>query len=804
MASILSVFFLLCISLVCGGAQTQQEQYCSHINLGSSLHPTIAPKSWPSLSGKFAFGFYPQDNGFMVGIWMVGRDNNKTVVWTARRDDPPVTSNATLAFTKGGKLVLRSDEQGGEKPISATTLSDSASFACMLDSGNFVLYRKDQYAIIWETFKYPTDTILGGQILSNGGQLFSSLSETNHSTGRFRLKMQYDGNLVLYPTNTEDIESEAYWSSETYRNHLKYRLYLNSTGDLQIINSTSMDSVDDLGSSSSASNNTNTIYRATLDFNGLFQFYSHTFDETGKLNLSRLEWSVPGDDLCNVKGFCGYNSFCTRNDDQSYCVCLPGTDFVDVNDKSLGCERNFTEVGCGGGKDHVASDNITATTYMMWEDIPYSEVPVSTKEECGKSCLEDCNCEAALFTGSYCQKQKLPLRYVRRDTSSGTAAFFKVGISSIKSSNEPLNPIPVKPPVHVFTSKKFMVQILVLILAFTTFSCIALGISGLYMFKIRVLRYKRLKENETWGLTKGLTSNLFSYDELRRATNGFKNELGKGSFGTVYKGVLYKGKKLVAVKRLEKLVEEGEREFRAEMRAIGRTHHKNLVQLLGYCAEGSKRLLVYEYMSNGSLADVLFKGLRRPDWDERVRIALDVARGILYLHEECKAPIIHCDIKPQNILMDDFWTAKISDFGLAKLLMPDQTRTFTMVRGTRGYLAPEWHKNTPISVKADVYSYGMVLLEIICCRGHMELKEETRPEEIVLSNWVYKCFVARELNKIVSGEEVDKSTLENMVKVGLWCIQDEPVLRPSMKSVVLMLEGITDIAIPPCPTNTPM
>uniref|UniRef100_A0A2N9FCJ5 non-specific serine/threonine protein kinase n=1 Tax=Fagus sylvatica TaxID=28930 RepID=A0A2N9FCJ5_FAGSY len=241
--------------------------------------------------------------------------------------------------------------------------------------------------------------------------------------------------------------------------------------------------------------------------------------------------------------------------------------------------------------------------------------------------------------------------------------------------------------------------------------------------------------------------------------------LGKGSFGTVYKGALYKGKKLVAVKRLEKLVEEGEREFRAEMRAIGRTHHKNLVRLLGYCAEGSKRLLVYEFMSNGSLADVLFRGIRRPDWDERVRIALDVARGILYLHEECKAPIIHCDIKPQNILMDEFWVAKISDFGLAKLLMPDQTRTFTMVRGTRGYLAPEWHKNTPISVKADVYSFGIVLLEIVCCRRNMEVNVSI-PEEIVLSTWVYNCFVAGELDKVVGGEEVDKTTLENMVQGG--------------------------------------
>jgi pentatricopeptide repeat protein len=325
--------------------------------------------------------------------------------------------------------------------------------------------------------------------------------------------------------------------------------------------------------------------------------------------------------------------------------------------------------------------------------------------------------------------------------------------------------------------------------------------AGLYMFKIRVLSYKRLKESETLVLTQGLALNLFSYDELKRATNGFKDMLGKGSFGTVYKGALYKGKKLVAVKRLEKLVEEGEREFCAEMRAIGRTHHKNLVQLLGCCAEGSKRLLVYEFMSNGSLADVLFRGVRHPDWGERVRIALDVARGILYLHEECKAPIIHCDIKPQNILMDEFWTAKIFDFGLAKLLMPDQTRTFIAIRGTRGYLAPEWHKNTPILVKTDVYSYRIVLLKIVCCRRNMEVNE-SRLEEILLSTWVYKCFVARELDKIVGGEEIDKTSLENIVKVGLWCIQEEPHLRPSMKSVVLMLEGIIDISVPACPTNT--
>jgi hypothetical protein len=477
MASIFAVFFLLCISLVCGGAhaQAQEKQNCNHINLGYSLHltiaPTIAPKSWPSLSGKFAFGFYPEGNGtFMVGIWLVGIDNI-TVVWTASRDDPPLTSNATLELTKGGKLVLRTDdEQGGrEKLISATLDGINASFACMLDSGNFVLYQKNG-SIIWESFRYPTDTILGGQILSSGGQLFSSLSVTNHSTGRYRLKMQYDGNLVLYPVNTVDVSSEAYWSSET--DGFQYHLYLNYTGLLQIFNSTN-DRVWNLYSD--ASNNTNTIYRATLDVDGFFRLYSHAFDESGKLSSSVVEFSRPsGNDLCEVKGFCGFNSFCTRNDGKPYCVCLPGTDFVDVNDQSLGCERNFSQVGCGGGKDEVACYNINTTDNMIWDDIPYADVPMTTKEECNNSCFEDCNCEAALFNDSRCKKQKLPLRYVRRDTSEDTIAFFKVGIRSIKRWNEISTPV-----VHVFASKKVMVQILVLILAFTAFSCLALGISGL-------------------------------------------------------------------------------------------------------------------------------------------------------------------------------------------------------------------------------------------------------------------------------------------------------------------------------------
>ncbi|XP_050292515.1 G-type lectin S-receptor-like serine/threonine-protein kinase LECRK2 [Quercus robur] len=785
MASMSIVFFLLFTSFIGGRAVPKQS---SHIALGSSLSPITQPTSWLSPSQKFAFGFYRQGSGFAIGIWLVSGDNT-TVVWTAIRDHPPFASNAMLVFTEDGKLLLRT-ERGQEKLIANAT--DSASHASMLNSGNFVLYDKDS-KIIWQSFYFPTDTILGGQTLFAGYQLFSGLTENDHSTGRFHLKMQDDGNLVLYPVNTGDTPGDAYWNTETFGYGSKFHLYLNKSGSLFIVNGTTLNIVYGLNKdSSTASNQNNAIYRATLDFDGVFRLYSHVYDESG-YKVSKL-WKAL-DDPCHVKSFCGFNSFCTMNDDQPYCICLPGTDFVDVNRNSLGCERNFSEAGCRVGTKNASFYDITTMENLMWGDRPYVVSPMSI-EECNRSCLEDCDCGAALFKSDSCMKQKLPLRYVRRDMKEGYTALLKVGMRSIKSDN----PIMAKTPVIVITSKRAIVQIFLVSLSCTVLSCVALAVSGLFIFKSRVLWYKRLLENGNFGLNEEVTLRLFSYNELKRATNGFKEQLGKGSFGAVYKGALYKGKRLVAVKRLEKLVEEGEREFRAEMRAIGRTHHRNLVRLLGYCAEDSKRLLVYEYMSNGSLADHLFKAQTSPNWNERVRIAQDIARGILYLHEECETSIIHCDIKPQNILMDDFWTAKISDFGLAKFLMADQTRTFTGVRGTRGYLAPEWQKNTPISVKADVYSYGIVLLEIVCCRRNVEL-HVSNEEEVILSTWIYKCFVDRELHKILRGEEADKTMVENMVKVALWCIQDEPALRPTMKSVVLMLEGITEVSIPPCPAT---
>ncbi|XP_017442754.2 G-type lectin S-receptor-like serine/threonine-protein kinase LECRK1 isoform X1 [Vigna angularis] len=793
---------ITCLLLMSVGTRVETYQ----IPLGTTLAAQSTTTSfWLSPSAQFAFGFYPLEQGgdFVVAIWLVSGEN-KTVVWTAQRNDPPVTSGAKLQLNMDGKLVLTDDQR--EEKVIAPNFSAKAASASVLDSGNFVLYNTKN-DIIWQSFDYPTDTLLGGQSLPNGHQLVCNSSQNDHSSGRFRLKMQDDGNLVLYPVDTTDAGTEAYWASNT-RSALnrveEYQNPLDKNGTLRILNESSDGRtkviLSVISNSSLANDGNRIIYRATLNYDGIFRLYAHF--KNGSTQI--LEKWPDVKNMCSIKGFCGFNSYCTLDDAQPLCSCLSGFISIHPNDSTLGCKRSFLKEDCWGKKDSATSYEMKSEENIVWVDFPYFKAEIS-QEECSAACLADCNCEAAFYDGVSCMKQRLPLRYLRRQLSDyrTSVLLWKVGDSlSNRTENDYPVPVPEPPPIKA-TSNKATVHIIVITSVFSLLLCSTIVISSHYTYKIRILKYKRLMETGNLGLNEEVTLRRFSYSELKRATNNFKIELGKGSFGAVYKGALDKGKRLIAVKRLEKLVEEGEKEFQAEMRAIGKTRHRNLVRLLGFCAEGSKRLLVYEYMSNGSLGNLIFVGesQRRPEWDERVRIAVEIARGIMYLHEECEAPIIHCDIKPQNILVDEFWTAKISDFGLAKLLMPDQTRTMTGARGTRGYLAPEWNKNVPISVKTDVYSYGIMLLEILCCRRNIEVRVP-EPEAVSLCSWAYNCFVAGKLNKLFPWEVVDdKTAVENMIKVALWCIQDEPFLRPTMKSVVLMLEGVTDIAIPPCPAS---
>ncbi|KAL7214125.1 hypothetical protein ACSBR1_026525 [Camellia fascicularis] len=302
----------------------------------------------------------------------------------------------------------------------------------------------------------------------------------------------------------------------------------------------------------------------------------------------------------------------------------------------------------------------------------------------------------------------------------------------------------------------------------------------------------------------------YSYLDIKKMTKGFKDKLGEGGYGSVYKGKLRSGH-LVAIKVLGKPKANGQ-EFINEVATIGRIHHVNVVQLIGYCAERSKRALIYDFMPNGSLEKYIFsqEGYIPLSCKQMYEISLGVARGIEYLHRGCDMQILHFDIKPHNILLDENFTPKVSDFGLAKLYSTDDSIvTLTAARGTMGYMAPElFYKNIGgVSYKADVYSFGMLLMEMTGRRRNLNAFAD-HTSQIYFPSWIYDQF--KEGRDIEMGEtnEDEGVMVKKMIIVALWCIQMKPNDRPSMNKVVEMLEGnVEQLQMPPkpflCPQEMP-
>ncbi|EEF28982.1 serine-threonine protein kinase, plant-type, putative [Ricinus communis] len=759
-----------------------------NVTRGSILYTNSTPNFWPTYSGLFAFGFYPSGNGFRVGIWLSGNPKI-TVVWTAQRNDPPVLPGAALIFSSDGRLLLRSST--GEVNI-AVTGDQRALVASIYNSGNLVLYDSSS-EIIWESFDHPTNTLLVKQVLARYNYLYSSKSDTDDSVGNFKLAMQGDGNLVAYPMRSLQEGKYAYWSSFTTRPGNNVSLSLDVDGRLYLKNLTGFP-IKNLTEGGLLVNDANILYRATFDIDGILRLYQHHLGINGSFNSTKLWSAITEDERCSVKGTCGPNSYCAINGRDIACLCPPEFDFLDPNQPSKGCKLSSSAgSGCFADADRANGNfSISVLDNTAWEREEYDVLTAVSEEGCQEGCLEDCYCEVAMFWDQMCFKMKLPLHFGRENSKSVRKSFVK-----IRNGSLPVDPQPDTILITKKSGKELVIAGMVLI----AFSLIVFVSSGFVICAHKIWRYKinTGQACHDQSIAEDINLRSFSYDQLVAATDDFRDEIGKGASGKVYKGSLGEngGGKEIAVKRLEKMVEDGEREFRNEMKIIGRTHHKNLVHLIGFCSEGSNRLLVYEFMKNGSLENLLFNTQNRPSWKERMRIVLDIAKGLHYLHEECETKIIHCDIKPHNVLMDESHSAKISDFGLSKLLKPDQTRTYTIPRGTRGYGAPEWHKNnTPITTKADVYSFGILLLETICCRKNFDL---TAPSEaIILMDWVYRCYEDGELGNVVGDQaELDLGELEKMVKIGLWCVQTEVNSRPTMKEVILMMEGTIVTASPP-------
>ncbi|KEH40373.1 putative glycerophosphodiester phosphodiesterase, protein kinase RLK-Pelle-LRK10L-2 family [Medicago truncatula] len=328
---------------------------------------------------------------------------------------------------------------------------------------------------------------------------------------------------------------------------------------------------------------------------------------------------------------------------------------------------------------------------------------------------------------------------------------------------------------------------------------------------LRIYRYFKMKGDDITRIEnfledyRAMKPTRFTYADIKRITNGFKENLGEGAHGAVFKGMLSQ-EILVAVKVLNETQGDGN-DFINEVRTMGKIHHFNVVRLLGFCADGFHRALVYDFFPNGSLQ----KFLAPPEnndvflgWEKLQRIALGVARGIEYLHIGCDHRILHFDINPHNVLIDDNLSPKITDFGLAKLCPKNQsTVSITAARGTLGYIAPEVFSRNfgNVSYKSDIYSYGILLLEMVGGRKNTNvLGEETF--QVLYPEWIHNLIEDKDVRVNIE-DEGDVRIAKKLALVGLWCIQWNPVDRPSMKTVVQMLEGDgVNLMAPPTPFDS--
>lgn len=567
------IYIFLLIVYLLSKSKAQSPQSNKNITPGSTLYTNSTPNFWLSASGRFAFGFYPSGNGFRVGIWIVGSSsptNNTIVVWTARREDPVVSSGAALQFSgDGSKVLLRNSN---DEVQSIAEPNKSAVAASMLDSGNFVLYDSGP-RIVWASFDQPTDTLLVGQKLSQNTALRSSTSLTNQSVGNFELWMEPWGSLTAFPKKSIPVTKYAYWSSFTdSAAGQNVTLNLGGDGRLYLENSTGY-TVKNLTEGGLSVNRTN-LYRATLDVDGIFRLYQHQVGTNGSLS-SKIFWAaINEEDRCQVKGTCGLNSYCSLRGSGTACLCPPGFIYNDQQRPQDGCKLNFPT-----GDDCLEDQgsniyNISHLEKIYWEPDEYELINLIPDEEaCSNACLGDCNCVVAKYKDPVCCKLKLPLRFGMKNDSSGIKSLVKVRIGGFPKARDRI--------VNKKVGKEFLVVGIVLI----AFSLIVLT----FALYILCAHHKWSYGIIPWrasppDVVQEISLRSFSYEQLVSATENFKEEIGRGGSGRVFKGYINGGKE-IAVKKLIKLVEEGEMEFRNEMKIIGRTHHKNLVHLVGFAVK---------------------------------------------------------------------------------------------------------------------------------------------------------------------------------------------------------------------------
>ncbi|XWS09907.1 hypothetical protein CRYUN_Cryun39dG0030000 [Craigia yunnanensis] len=732
----------------------------------------------------FELGFFSLDSRSKryLGIWY--KNSVTTVPWVANRERPLNDTSGVVEVTNQGILVLRDSNESTVWSSNASRLVGSPVVQ-LLDSGNLVV--KDEGDsnpgnFIWQSFDYPGNTFISSMKIGKDFRtgldryLSSWKNPDDPAEGRFTYRFELAG----FPEVIVREDSTVRFRSGPYNG-------VRLSGMLEMKENPifTYDFVFD----------DKELYLTFVPRNNLILLRAVLSSENGA--MVPFSWIDPSRgwtqnlplyiDNCDKYALCGVNGICDNNK-SPVCSCMTGFIPNSPNEwnavpGSGGCVRK-TQLNCSGdGFIKVPNVKVPETKHSWYN---YS----INLEECKNLCLANCSCTAYANLnitngGTGCLLWFTDLIDIRYITDSGQDIYVKVAASEQDQNESTTN-----------EAKSNANR--------TKIVAISASSAGVLIAGLTLVLFLR-KKNQKGFMTpssdcrfdyqnhkEDLELQLFDLTAITSATNNFstKNILGEGGFGYVYKGVLKDGQE-IAVKRLSKSSNQGLNEFTNEVKHIAKLQHRNLVKLLGCCIQADEKILIYEYMPNKSLDFFIFDQNQSMslDWSMRNHIINGIARGLLYLHQDSRQRIIHRDLKAGNILLDDEMNPKISDFGLARSFGEKETTANTKkVVGTYGYMSPEYAIDGLYSIKSDVFSFGVLVLEIVSGKRNRGFCHPDHHHNLLGHAWkLHNKGKSLELIAAPIGNTCNVSEVLRSIHIGLLCVQRSPEDRPSMSTVILML-----------------